>query len=136
MKPSHSAQLIFVILMLKLVQESPAHSVNSNQIRSKSAQDGSDVHFFKLPSNKKKRFRMRNPQRNLRQVESSARHSIQVKKYKSPSFKYAWNDPDPLEVNTFAALTATLNCSTKGYPKPSISWFKDGIEIQDDSDRP
>ena len=62
--------------------------------------------------------------------------SILPKKKRPPTLKDPWKDPDPQFVHTYAAMTATLNCTARGHPKPTVKWFRNGEEIINEEDRP
>lgn len=55
---------------------------------------------------------------------------------RKPEFKFPWNDPQVQVEHAYAAMTAKLNCSVKGRPRPKMTWFRNGVEITSENDRP
>ena len=59
-----------------------------------------------------------------------------AKKGKPPKFKFIWDDPEVQVVHRYAAMTAELNCTVKAWPKPDVTWFRNGVEVNSKNDRP
>ena len=59
-----------------------------------------------------------------------------AKKGKPPKFKFIWDDPEVQVVHRYAAMTAELNCTVKAWPKPDVTWFRNGVEVNSKIDRP
>ena len=119
MEPGKS--LIFAVFILfKLVSESQTNAIYNNQItidenEEKIAKDSFEVKKIPFSITKK-------------QSKVSGKNLLD-KKNRPPVFKFDWNDPDVQHVHSYAAMTAILNCSAKGWPRPQVIWYKDGEEL-------
>ena len=112
---------LIVFFLLELVSESQENSENFRSNRNFRP----NVKMIPLRRNSKRKSRSFLP--------------LEVKKDKPPSaptFKQEWPDPQVQTVHRYAAMTAVLNCSAKGWPKPKVVWYRNDVEITSSNDRP